>query len=98
MVCFIWGLSDDLCLKVCFSSTVSSTDTVQCTDAVQCTDCRDMGVQFVFDALIMLITQVAEEYISICTCTSKCPFHLQLIFFGGGWIFFLKKLFKNFEV
>lgn len=22
----------------------------------------------------------------------------QVIFFGGGWIFFLKKLFKNFEV
>ena len=25
-------------------------------------------------------------------------FHLQALFFGGGWVFFMRKLFKNFEV
>ena len=25
-------------------------------------------------------------------------FHFQALFFGGGWVFFMRKLFKNFEV
>ena len=41
-------------------------------------------------------------WVNVCTYESASVatrfIHMQIVFFGGGWIFFLKKLFKNFEV
>ena len=33
-----------------------------------------------------------------CTCTFSVVLPPQALFFGAGWVFFMRKLFKNFEV
>ena len=63
-----------------------------------------MGFQVVFDAVIMFTTQVrpcSEGGVTVLIHGSSfghCHLFLQFLFFGIGWIFFIRKLFKNFEV
>lgn len=48
------------------------------------------------DTLTIFFSVVSKTYrVSLCLYSSS---ELQVIFFAGGWVFFMKKLFRDYEV